>query len=227
MIFRAIHVTPVFVDATFRSLNHKTIRTFETFTKAGCRMQSDDHSQDTYNKGGFYAFLFSMGFSLLFFVYIAFVHPGVDLKEIPESELQAEQTLAEGGEVGKLQSKKVDVSGVKNPWVSSDDLIAHGAGVYKTNCAICHGDAGAGDGMAGKSLNPPPRNLIEGGWTNGGTRIALYGTLQKGLEGTSMAAFGHLPKVDRWALVHWIQSISKDVPKDDDSKVAAFAKGAE
>ncbi|NQZ01010.1 MAG: c-type cytochrome [Bdellovibrionales bacterium] len=192
-------------------------------------MSNDDHNQseDTYNKGGFYAFLFSMGFSLLFFVYIAFVHPGVDLKEIPESEMQAEQTLAEGGEAEAEPAKKVDVSNVKEPWLTSEDLVAHGATVYKTNCAICHGDKGLGDGMAGKGLNPPPRNLVEGGWKNGGSRIALYETLQKGLEGTSMAAFGHLPKVDRWALVHWIQSVSKDVTPDEDSKVAAFAKGAE
>ena len=192
-------------------------------------MSNDDHNQseDTYNKGGFYAFLFSMGFSLLFFVYIAFVHPGVDLKEIPESEMQAEQTLAEGGEAEAEPAKKVDVSNVKEPWLTSEDLVAHGATVYKTNCAICHGDKGLGDGMAGKGVNPPPRNLVEGGWKNGGSRIALYETLQKGLEGTSMAAFGHLPKVDRWALVHWIQSVSKDVTPDEDSKVAAFAKGAE
>ncbi|MEO0335513.1 MAG: cytochrome c [Pseudomonadota bacterium] len=192
-------------------------------------MSNDSHNtEDSYNRGGFYAFIFSMGFSLLFFVYIAFVHPGVDLKEIPESEMQAEQTLADGGDApAEGQAKKVDVSNVKDPWMSSEDLIAHGSAVYKTNCAICHGAKGLGDGMAGKGLNPPPRNLVEGGWKNGGTRIALYETLQKGLEGTSMAAFGHLPKVDRWALVHWIQSVSKDVAKDDDSKVAAFAKGAE
>jgi mono/diheme cytochrome c family protein len=198
-------------------------------TKVGCSMHSNDNGQnsDPYNKGGFYAFIFSMVFSLLFFVYISFIHPGVDLKEIPESELQAEQTLAEGGDSSEPAAKAVDVSNVKEPWISSEDLVTHGATVYKTNCAICHGAKGAGDGMAGKSLNPPPRNLIEGGWKKGGDRIALYTTLQKGLEGTSMAAFGHLPKVDRWALVHWIRSISKDVEKDEDSIVAAFANGAE
>ena len=187
-------------------------------------MSTEANNNDPYNRGGFIAFLFSMGFSLLFFVYISFIHEGVDLKEVPESEVGAEQTLADGE---KAAPKKVDVSGVKDPWMSSEDMILHGAAVYKTNCAICHGPKGEGNGPAGQGLVPPPRNLIAGGWKAGGSRTALYTTLQKGLEGTSMAAFGHLPKIDRWALVHWIQSISKDVTKDDDAKVAEFAKSAE
>lgn len=181
-------------------------------------------SGDPYNRGGFIAFIFSMVFSLAFFVYVSFVHPGVDLKEVPESAVGAEQTLA--GDAGAA-TKKVDVSNVTEPWVSSDDLVAHGAAVFKTNCAVCHGDTGAGNGPAGMGLIPKPRNLIEGGWKRGGGQIALYETLQKGLEGTSMAAFAHLPKVDRWALVHWMQSITKDKQTDDPAKVAEFGKTAE
>ena len=84
-----------------------------------------------------------------------------------------------------------------------------------------------GDGAAGKALNPPPRNLVEGGWKVGGDRVALFKTLQLGIEGTSMAAFGHIPKNDRWAMVHFIRSITKDKTKDDDTKVEEFAKTAE
>ncbi len=182
-------------------------------------------AEDTYNRGGFLAFLFSMAFSLSFFVYISFIHPGVDLKEVPESAVEVEQTIA-GGEAAPT-TEKVDVSNVTDPWMPSDAMVAHGAAVYKTNCAICHGDKGAGDGPAGAGLVPRPRNLIEGGWKKGGTRVALYETLQKGLEGTSMAAFGHLPKVDRWALVHWIRSITKDKKNLGDKDVAQFAETAE
>jgi len=41
-----------------------------------------------YNRGGFIAFMFSMVFTLAFFVYIAFIHPGVDLHEIQPAAIQ-------------------------------------------------------------------------------------------------------------------------------------------
>lgn len=179
-------------------------------------------SQDSYNKNGFYAFLFCMVFTFVFFAWVAFMQPGVNLKEIPDEVKGVEQSIA-----GEAVKKAIDVSSVENPWVESEELIAHGGTIYQTNCAICHGAKGLGDGAAGKALNPPPRNLVEGGWKVGGDRIALFKTLQVGIEGTSMAAFAHVPKNDRWAMVHFIRSITKDRTKDDDSKVEEFAKTAE
>ncbi len=177
---------------------------------------------DTYNRSGFLAFIFSMAFSLCFFVYVALVHPGVDLKEVPEEQGGgAEQTVAGGA------AQAVDVSKVEKPWISSDDLIAHGKQVYTTNCAVCHGPGGAGDGPAGKALVPPPRNLIEGKWKVGGDSIALYKTLKDGIAGTSMASFAHIPKLDRWALVHFMRSITENKVSDNDSELETFATGAE
>lgn len=35
-----------------------------------------------YNRAGYLSFMFCMAFTMIFFVYIAFFHPGVDLKEL-------------------------------------------------------------------------------------------------------------------------------------------------
>lgn len=43
-----------------------------------------------YNRGGYLAFMFSMGVTILFFLYIAFIHPGVDLKEMEVPAAQKE-----------------------------------------------------------------------------------------------------------------------------------------
>jgi len=42
--------------------------------------------------------------------------------------------------------------------VEHDRLGALGRNLYLTNCANCHGPAGLGDGVAGLTLNPKPRN---------------------------------------------------------------------
>jgi mono/diheme cytochrome c family protein len=37
-------------------------------------------------------------------------------------------------------------------------MIEQGRGIYKANCAACHGDGGKGDGPAAGALKPPPRD---------------------------------------------------------------------
>ncbi len=178
---------------------------------------------DSYNRGGYLAFLFSMIFSLAFFVYISVVHPGINLKEVPEALPAAEQTQAQGG---APQVKEADMAKVEKPWVEAAEVAAHGARIFANNCAVCHGPKGLGDGPAGLSLNPRPRNFVEGKWKVGGDSIALFGTVQNGIPGTSMASFGHLPTADRWSLVQFVRSITQNKIKDDPAKLDAFGKTA-
>ncbi len=185
---------------------------------------SAEQSGDSYNRGGLFAFIFSMVFSLSFFVYISFMHSGVDLKEIPESAATVGQDAGKDGASSAV--KAVDVSGIKNPWISSPDLVTHGQKAYQTNCAVCHGAGGLGDGPAGAALVPPPRNLVEGKWKLGGTSVDLFKVLQLGIPGSSMAAFPHIAVVDRWAIVHFIRSITKNKPEDNLDELEKFGAGA-
>lgn len=175
---------------------------------------------DSYNRGGFIAFVFSMVFSILFFGYIVWIHPGVDLKEVKPT---VETNLAGGAPA----EKKVDVTKIEKPWEENADMVTYGATVYANACAVCHGQKGLGDGPAGLSLNPKPRNFVEGkDWKNGADSIGIYKTLQAGIPGSSMASFAHLPSTDRWALVQYVRSLAKEKVADDPAKVAAFAKDA-
>ena len=173
---------------------------------------------DSYNRGGFYAFLFSMIFSLAFFTYVVFIAPGINLKEIPEA-------AAEGQAVAGA-AKEIDMSKVAKPWEENEDVVAHGAKVFATTCALCHGEKGLGDGPAGTNLNPKPRNFVEGKWKTKGDSVALFGVITNGLPNSSMAPFGSLPVADRWALVQFVRSITKNKIKDDPAKLEAFAKTA-
>lgn len=179
--------------------------------------------QDTYNRGGMIAFVFSMVFSLAFFVYLALMSPGIDLKEVPAEAVEAKPAAQA---VAGADAGGGDISGITKPWEANDKMAAHGAQVFKANCAVCHGEKGMGDGPAGKTLVPPPRNLVEGKWKKAGDSISLFTTVKDGLPGTAMAPFGHLPINDRWAIVQFIRSITNNKGKDDPAKLEAFAKGA-
>ncbi|MCX7978809.1 MAG: cytochrome c [Bdellovibrionaceae bacterium] len=172
---------------------------------------------EEYNRGGMIAFLFSMATVFSFMFYLVFVHGGVDLGE---NVVDPNAPKTEGA------AAAFDITSVAEPWVSTPEIVDYGKKLYATNCAMCHGATGAGDGAAGAGLNPKPRNLIEGKWKLGGGEIGLYKVLTEGIKGTSMASYAHFKSADRWALVHFIQSITQNKGNDDPAKVAEFAKTA-
>lgn len=182
----------------------------------------DPHLEDQshFNKGGMIAFVFSMVFTMSFFGYVTFVHKGVELKEVADIQPVPGQTLA--AEKPAAPKKIANIAGVKDPWLQTPELVEHGAAVFQTNCAVCHGPKGMGDGP-GAGVVPPPRNLVEGKWRYGGDSLTLFHTLTKGSPGTSMAPFEHLVPAERWALVHFIRSITQNKVADNDAKLAADA----
>ncbi len=176
--------------------------------------------RNDYNRGGFLAFIFTMVFSCGFFVYICFVHKGVLGLDQPKLKVEVSAAIA-----GGTQTPQEDVTKNTKPWTSTPGLVAYGKEKFMTNCSVCHGNSGMGDGPAGGTMNPPPRNLVEGKWKAGGTTVQLYKTVTGGLPGTAMAPFGHIAKLDRWAIVHFMRSITKNAPADDAKALEKFAQG--
>lgn len=179
----------------------------------------ENSGEEQYNHSGMMTFIFAMTFVLCFFLYLVFIHPGVDLKE----NLQAVKVATEGE---TPQAPAFDATKVAEPWIENADMVTYGKGVFAQNCAMCHGNEGHGDGPAGQALNPKPRNLVEGPWKKGGGYIGIFNVVKDGLPGTSMSAYGHLKLADRWALVQFINSITKAKVKEDPKKVAEFGKSA-
>jgi mono/diheme cytochrome c family protein len=185
-------------------------------------------SQRDFNRGGLIALLGSIAFTMAYFVYVAFLSGGVNLKEIaPEGKGAASQPAASNAvlPIAAEEDKDPDVSANKEPWLATPELIAHGRHVFKTTCALCHGAQGRGDGPAGASLNPHPRNLVEGKWKRGGTSLGLYDVLSNGLPPSAMASYGYMPPIDRWALVAYIRSITDNKVADDVAALKAKAPG--
>ncbi len=83
------------------------------------------------------------------------------------------------------------------------ELVAKGKASYETNCATCHGPTGQGDGEAGMGLDPKPRNLVADKFKKGAAPGQVFDTVSKGIDGTTMVAFGHLPEDERWAITYY------------------------
>jgi hypothetical protein len=91
-------------------------------------------------------------------------------------------------------------------------------------CVSCHGEQGAGDGPSAATqvdssgMVIRPRDFSTGAFRGGSAGEDLYTRIAVGLAGTPMVAYPDevLKPADRWALVHYIQSLRrKDVEVSD------------
>lgn len=105
---------------------------------------------------------------------------------------------------------------------------ARGAEIFARHCADCHGATGRGDGPVAYLLDPKPRNFASGTFRVVSTSSAvpsdddLLTTLRRGMPGSAMPPWGHLPESDLRALVAEIRRLvvegsAADARADDDS----------
>ncbi len=178
---------------------------------------NNDSNNDSYNKWGWVTLIGCVFISIFLLIYFLYLQTPIDLGE--EEQINP-LLLAEA-------SKLIDISQVKDYWISSDLMVDKGAQIYQQYCALCHGVTGKGDGMAGKGLKPPPRDFTKGDWKHGGTSKDIFNIITNGSDGTSMASFSHVPKLERWALVHFVRSLTDNKIEDDMEELKVFAESAD
>jgi caa(3)-type oxidase subunit IV len=111
--------------------------------------------------------------------------------------------------------------------VATPQLIEKGKAAFQINCVSCHGPNGKGDGIAATGMKPPPRNFTTTDWKYGRSPTRVFATITNGVKGTSMAAWSHLTVEERYALAHYVRSLSPGAPDDTpaDLKAAGLSEG--
>ncbi len=97
-----------------------------------------------------------------------------------------------------------EYAGLTNPLGAEG--ASKGAEVFKTNCEMCHGPEGHGDGPAGQALDPRPRNLAQL-QTKAGDDF-LFWRVREGKPGTSMVAWkGILTDEQIWQVISFLHTL--------------------
>lgn len=98
----------------------------------------------------------------------------------------------------------------KNPMAGdmSKDTLMAGQKYFETNCLVCHGMQGNGDGLVAPKMPKTPPSLKTDkikGWTDG----QIYHVITKG-QGTMGGYASHIPQAYRWQVVNYIRFLQKN-----------------
>jgi mono/diheme cytochrome c family protein len=116
----------------------------------------------------------------------------------------SEGASSTGNANATLAPVPAEYAGLTNPLGA--DAAQAGADVFRTNCEMCHGPQGHGDGPAGASLEPKPGNLADV-QTKAGDDY-LFWRIHDGKPGTSMVAWkGILSDEQIWQAVAFIRTL--------------------
>jgi hypothetical protein len=94
-----------------------------------------------------------------------------------------------------------------NPLPMSEPVLERGAHVYQTNCAVCHGVTGVGDGpVVGQGKLPFATNLMLPTTVNR-TDGYIYAIVRLGRG--LMPSYRRIPPQDRWAVVNYVRHLQQ------------------
>jgi mono/diheme cytochrome c family protein len=159
------------------------------------------------------ALLVVAGFISIVAVFAFLVVPGIRNVNEPQAEVavnavQGESGWLDPGEYPASARKIIPPLDPKTVMTPNPELMARGKVLYTQTCVTCHGPEGRGNGPAGLSLNPKPRDFTKNaGWKNGTHLDEIFRTLDEGIKGSAMVSYNDLSKRDRMALVHVVQSL--------------------
>jgi putative ABC transport system permease protein len=102
-----------------------------------------------------------------------------------------------------------DPKALVNPSAGKPGAVAAGKTLYEQHCLECHGEAGAGDGMAGEGMKPPPADLTDALWRYGSTDGEIFTIVRTGSRDGMKAFKDKLKDGEIWDVVTYVRTLAK------------------
>ncbi|MFN8579768.1 MAG: cytochrome c [Gemmatimonadaceae bacterium] len=100
------------------------------------------------------------------------------------------------------------LASIPNPTPITEASLANGRKYFQINCAVCHGNNGAGDGLATK-WGMVPMTLMSDIMKSQRTDGYIYGMMRNGRG--LMPSYNRIPEMDRWDVVNYIRALQGKV----------------
>ena len=95
------------------------------------------------------------------------------------------------------------MAAIPNPVAVSESSLVNGRKYYQINCAVCHGDAGMGDGPATKFGMPGISLVMD--VTKGRSDGYIYGMIRNGRG--LMPSYNRIEEPERWDVVNYLRGL--------------------
>jgi mono/diheme cytochrome c family protein len=125
----------------------------------------------------------------------------------PQNSVPVYGTAAPGFAYGRAPTHGAidSMAAIANPVQSDERSIRSGHMLFAINCAVCHGDRGAGDGPITKFGFPP---IPIGAGSNAATKFSdgyLFGMIRNGRG--LMPSYNRIEEHERWDLINYLRAL--------------------
>jgi mono/diheme cytochrome c family protein len=122
-------------------------------------------------------------------------------------------SLAAQGNAANPWTAPAAAKEVKNPVPANAKSVAAGKELFEENCLMCHGEKGAGDGVAAQTLSVKPADFADAKLMKSETDGSLFWKMSNG-RGPMPGWKGTLSDTQRWQLVDYIRTFAKSAAEE-------------
>ena len=124
----------------------------------------------------------------------------------PQNSVPVYGTLAPGYQFSRMPMIAAldSMSSIANPVHADARSLHNGRMYYQINCAVCHGEAGKGDGaiLSSKAIYPPP---LIGASAEGRSDGYIWAIMRNGRG--AMPSYNRIEEMDRWDVVNYVRGL--------------------